>query len=171
MKEVGTDMHARIVRTRGGEVTIRPLRSGDTAPVIHVFERLGPESRRLRFGGGKKCLSERELELLATVDGIRHVLVGYAGGEPIGIARLARDAEDPATAEVAFAVVDRWQGKGVGTALMESLAGDARAAGIRHLRASILVENKASLALMKHVTTIERTSYEGSQLEVVGRAA
>jgi GNAT superfamily N-acetyltransferase len=171
MREVTTDMHARVVRTRGGEVTIRPLRSGDTAPVVHVFERLGPESRRLRFGGGKKCLTERELEVLATVDGRRHVLIGYAGGEPIGVARLARDADDPTTAEVAFAVVDAWQGKGVGTVLMEALAGDARAAGIRHLRASILAENKASLALMKHVTTIEQTTYEGPQVEVVGRAA
>ena len=164
-------MHAKVVRTRGGELTIRPLRSGDTGPVVHVFERLGPESRRLRFGGGKNCLSAQELELLATVDGRRHVIVGYAGGEPIGIARLARDAEDRATADVAFAVVDEWQGKGVGTALMEALAADARAAGIRHLRASILAENKASLALMRHVTTIEHASYEGSQLEVVGRAA
>jgi GNAT superfamily N-acetyltransferase len=171
MEEVATDMHSKVARTRGGEVTIRPLRSGDTRPVAHVFERLGPESRRLRFGGGKTCLSGRELELLATVDGRRHVLVGYAGGEPIGIARLARDAADPTTAEVAFAVVDTWQGKGVGTVLMEALASDARAAGIRHLRASILAENKASLALMKHVTTIEHTTYEGSQLEIVGRAA
>jgi len=164
-------MHARIVRTKGGEVTVRPLRSGDTEPVRHVFDRLGPESRRLRFGGWKKCLSAQELALLATVDGHRHVIVGWADGEPIGVARLARDADDPATAEVAFAVVDDWQGKGVGTALLKELAADARAAGIRHLRASILAENKASLALMKHVTTIERTSYEGSQLEIVGRAA
>jgi GNAT superfamily N-acetyltransferase len=171
MKEDAKEMHARVVRTRGGEVTIRPLRSGDTSPIAHVFERLGTKSRRLRFGGAKSCLSAAELALLATVDGFRHVLVGYAGGEPIGISRLARDAEDPGSAEVAFAVVDEWQGKGVGTALMEALAGDARAAGIRHLRASILAENKASLALMKHVTTIERTTYEGSQLEVVGRAA
>jgi GNAT superfamily N-acetyltransferase len=171
MKEVVTDMHAKVVRTRGGDVTVRPLRSGDSAPIVQVFERLGPESRRLRFGGVKNCLTTADLALLATVDGRRHVLVGYAGGEPIGIARLARDADDAATAEVAFAVVDEWQGKGVGTALMEALAADARAAGIRHLRASILAENKASLALMKHVTTIERTSYEGSQLEVVGRAA
>jgi GNAT superfamily N-acetyltransferase len=164
-------MHAQIVRIRGGEVTIRPLRSGDTAPVLHVFERLGVRSRRLRFGGAKNCLTAPELALLATVDGRRHVLVAYADGEPIGIARLARDGADPETAEVAFAVVDAWQGKGVGTALMEALAGDARAAGIRRLRASILAENRASLALMRHVTTIERTRYDGAEVEIVGRAA
>ena len=164
-------MHARVVKTRGGEITIRPLRNGDTQPVEQVFERLSARSRRLRFGGAKNSLSCGELAYLARVDGTRHVLVAYADGDPIGIARLARDDDDRETAEVAFAVVDEWQGKGVGTVLMESLAADARAAGIRHLRASILAENKASLALMKHVTAIESTRYVGVELEIVGLAA
>jgi L-amino acid N-acyltransferase YncA len=164
-------MHTRVASTRGGEILIRPLRSGDTETVCSVFRRLSPTSRRLRFGGPKNALTQSELELLATVDGQRHVLVAHAGGQSIGVARLARDEDDPATAEVAFAVVDEWQGKGVGTALMELLAADARAAGIRHLRASILAENYASIALMKRVTTIEKTEYAHGEIEIVGRAA
>src|SRR5215217_3301273 len=120
-----TDMHARIVATRGGEITIRPLRSGDTSTVDRVFAQLSAQSRRLRFGGAKNVLGGCELESLARVDGSRHVLVAYARGrEPIGIARLARDDDDPETAEVAFAVADTWQGNGVGTVLLEQLAAD-----------------------------------------------
>jgi RimJ/RimL family protein N-acetyltransferase len=164
-------MYARYVRTRAGDITIRPLRSGDTSVICSIFRRLGPESRRLRFAGPKTALTRNELELLATVDGRRHVIIAYADEEAIGVARLARDEDDRTVAEVAFAVADEWQGKGVGTALINALAEDARAAGIRRFRASILAENKASLALMKHVTTIEQTRYEGAEIEIVGRAA
>ena len=164
-------MHATVVRTRGGEITIRPLRSGDTSVICGIFGRMGPQSRRLRFGAAKNGLARGELELLSAVDARRHVLVAYADGEPIGVARLARDEDDRTVAEVAFAVVDDWQGKGVGTALMEELSAVARAAGIQRFRASILAENRASLALMRHVTTIEQTRYDGSEIEIIGRAA
>src|SRR5262249_42069362 len=57
-------MHSRYV----DGITIRPLRNGDTETVSCVFERLGEESRRRRFGGAKPALSESELAQLARVD-------------------------------------------------------------------------------------------------------
>jgi len=167
-----TDLHAKAVRTRGGEITIRPLRAGDTETVARVFNGLSARSRRLRFGGAKNVLTPCELDELARVDGAHHVLVAHGpDGEAVGIARLARAEDDRETAEIAFAVADAWQRNGIGTALLEELAAAARAAGIRHLRASILAENVASLALMRHVTHVESTRYVGGQLEVVGAAA
>jgi L-amino acid N-acyltransferase YncA len=127
-------------------VTIRPLRNGDAASVQAVFDRLGPESRRRRFGGSKNVLTAYDLEQLARVDANRHVLVALVDGDPIGIARLVRDGD---TAEVAVEVVDEWQGRRVGTLLMSCLAGDARAAGIRRLRADVDYDNVASRALMR----------------------
>ena len=105
---------------------------------------------------------------LRPVGGTHHALVAYADGAPVGIARLVRDGE---IADVACAVADDWQSRGVGTVLMEQLAADARAAGIVHLRASMRAENRAPLALMRHVTTIEESHFECGELEVVGRAA
>src|SRR6266576_6715759 len=93
-------------------ITIRPLRNGETGVVQAVFDRLGPRSRLLRFGGAKNVLLPSELELLARVDGDHHVLVAWRNGEPVGIARLVRDGS---VADVAFAVVDELQGNGVGT--------------------------------------------------------
>jgi GNAT superfamily N-acetyltransferase len=164
-------MHARAIRTRSGLITVRQLRNGETQVVQSVFDRLGPRSRILRFGGAKTVLSAAELELLARVDGNRHALVAYAGNAPIGIARLVRDESDRTTAEVAFAVVDDWQGRGVGNVLVDMLVADARAVGITRLRATMHAENRASLALMRHATTIEHTRIEAGELEVVGLAA
>lgn len=127
-----------------GGIAVRPLRRGETGVVQAVFDRLGKQSRRLRFGGAKNVLLPQELERLARVDATHHVLVAYLGGEPVGIARLVRDGD---AAEVAFAVADDLQGKGVGTVLVERLAEDARAAGITRFRADVRPDNAASLAL------------------------
>jgi GNAT superfamily N-acetyltransferase len=129
-------------------VTVRPLRNGETAAVQAVFDALGPESRLRRFGGAKNILSPADLELLSRVDANHHVLVACAGGEPIGIARLVREDD---TAEVAFAVADAWQSRGVGTLLVERLAADARAAGIRRFVADVAPDNLPSHALLRRL--------------------
>src|SRR4249919_1950220 len=115
-------VHAEAIRG----ITIRPLRSGESSVIQAVFDRLGPTSRLLRFGGAKNVLTPADLEQLSRVDG-DHVLVAVVAGEPVGIARLVRDG---AEAEVAIAVADEWQHRGVGTFLADRLAADARAAGI-----------------------------------------
>jgi RimJ/RimL family protein N-acetyltransferase len=129
-------------------ITIRPLRPGDTDAVQAVFDRLGPRSRLFRFGGAKNVLFPSDLELLSRVDANHHVLVAYLEGEPVGIARLVRDGK---VAEVAFAVVDEWQHRGIGTVLVDRLAADACAAGIESFRAAISPSNSASLALMRRL--------------------
>jgi GNAT superfamily N-acetyltransferase len=149
-------------------IKVRPLRSGETEVVRAVFDRLGPRSRLLRFGGAKNVLLPGELEVLARVDGDHHVLVAWFGDEPVGIARLVRDGK---AADVAFAVVDELQGNGVGTVLSQRLAEDARAAGIETLRATMSEENGASLALLKRMTAGMKVQCAAGQLEVVGRAA
>jgi GNAT superfamily N-acetyltransferase len=156
-------MHAEVIRG----ITVRPLRSGETDVVQAVFERLGPRSRLLRFGGAKNVLTDSELRGLSLVDDRHHVLVALVGGVPVGIARLVRDG---AEAEVAVAVGDRWQRRGVGSVLADRLAADARAAGIASLRATMHAENRASLALMTRMTRGLNTRAAGAQLEVVGRA-
>jgi GNAT superfamily N-acetyltransferase len=148
-------------------VTIRPLRSGESAIVQSVFDRLGPRSRLLRFGGAKNVLTRSDLELLSRVDGDHHVLVAWLAGLPVGIARLVRDGS---AADVAVAVADEWQRRGVGTVLMERLAADARAAGIEELRATMHADNTASLALMKQATQGLRARCAAGRLEVAGPA-
>jgi ribosomal protein S18 acetylase RimI-like enzyme len=137
-------VHGEFVRG----ITIRPLRNGDAAAVQAIFDRLGPRSRLLRFGGAKNVLSPADLERLARVDRDHHVLVAWADCSPVGIGRLVRDG---AAAEVAFAVADAWQSRGVGRLLADRLAADARAAGITSFHAEVRPDNVRSAALLRRM--------------------
>ena len=147
-------------------VVIRPLRAGDRDTVLAVFGRLGPESRRRRFGGAKTQLTASELELLARVDAEHHVLVAYAEGDPrpAGLARLVRDGS---TAEVAFEVADEQHGRGIGKALAQALAADARAAGIAELHATVACDNAPALSLLARVSRRLRATWLGAERRVV----
>ena len=92
-----------------------------------VFDRLGPRSRLLRFGGAKNVLL-RGRARAAGARRRRPPRARRARPAPADRDRTARARR--AEAEVAFAVADDWQRRGVGTVLAERLAADARAAGI-----------------------------------------
>jgi GNAT superfamily N-acetyltransferase len=163
-------MHTRVVQTRHlGIVNVRPLAAGDTTTVAALFVRLGAESRARRFNGGKPRLSPAELAQLAVVDDRHHTLVAHVEGdaEPAGIAQLVRDADDWNHAEIAFAVADCYQGSGVGGALVELLAADARAAGITHFTATTQSSNSAARSLIRKVSSSVQTQFEGSELAIV----
>ena len=137
-------MHAELIRG----ITVRPLRPGESETIQAVFDRLGPRSRRLRFGGAKIVLLPSDLELLSRVDGEHHVLVAIVDGEAVGVARLVRHGD---VGEVAFAVADDYQGHGVGTVLVDRLAEDARAAGITRFCGDVSEGNVASDALIRRL--------------------
>jgi L-amino acid N-acyltransferase YncA len=155
-------MHSRYV----DGFVIRPLRAGDEDTVLAVFERLGAESRRRRFGGAKAHLSRADLRLLARVDAEHHVLVAYADGDPrpAGLARLVRHGT---AAEVAFEVADEQHGRGIGTALAQALASDARAAGIVELHATVACDNPRAMSLLARVSRRLRATWLGAERRVV----
>jgi ribosomal protein S18 acetylase RimI-like enzyme len=160
-------MHTRVLELRHGPTLIvRPLRSGDVATVGAVFGRLGERSRRTRFNGPKPCISQAELEQLATVDRSHHALVGYVEDdpEPVAIAQLARTGAD--SAEIAFAVADAYQQRGIGSALAAELLVDARAAGITQVTALASSDNPAALALLRRTTNVTDIRLEGPELSI-----
>jgi ribosomal protein S18 acetylase RimI-like enzyme len=152
-----------------GWVRIRPLRNGDTQSVARLFERLSAQSRVRRFNAAKPRLTERELATLARVDARTHSLVAWVDGdpEPAGFAQLVRDADERTRAEVAFAVADVYHRRGIGSALVDQLAADARAAGITHLTAMIQSSNTAALALVQRVARPVDVRFEGGETSLV----
>lgn len=142
-------MYTRALTPKHGPtLLVRPLRNGDTATVMQVFERLGDRSRRARFNGPKPRLAAADLEQLATVDSSCHVLVAYVAGDrqPVAIARLARDGS---SAEIAFEVADEYQQRGIGSALAAELVADARAAGVTEVTALVSSDNPAAVAVLR----------------------
>jgi ribosomal protein S18 acetylase RimI-like enzyme len=144
---------------------MRPLRHGDVRTVHAVFERLGERSRRARFNGAKPCLRSSELRQLARVDSTHHALVACTVGDrrPVAIARLVRHG---ASAELAFAVADEYQERGIGSALAEELIADARAAGVREVTALVASDNPAALALLRRILGAVEVRLEGPELSV-----
>jgi GNAT superfamily N-acetyltransferase len=152
-------------------LTYRPLRAGERAPVLEVFAGLSERSRRLRFLGAKPRLLEREVDHLVDVGCCGReavVAIDPVTSATVGLARFVRDAGSP-EAEVAFEVVDAWQGNGIGRRLLTELAARAREQGILRFRALVARENKAALALMQGVGEILVQRHEGPELELVVR--
>ena len=133
------------------EITIRPLRASDGRAVAFTFGRLSMRSRYQRYFSPKPALAARELSIRLGVDHWHHeALIAFSPPPrmPIGIARYVR-LDDFDAAEVAVEVVDSWQHRGVGTALIVSLTERARAAGIRRLHMAMLRDNAGARALAR----------------------
>jgi RimJ/RimL family protein N-acetyltransferase len=133
------------------EITIRELVPSDRRAVAFTFAHLSSQSRYQRYFSPKDALAPRELTRLMSVDHWHHeALIAFSPPPraPIGIARYVR-LDDFETAEVAIEVVDGWQGRGVGTALLVALTERAQAAGIRRFSMTMLRDNKAARALAR----------------------
>jgi GNAT superfamily N-acetyltransferase len=143
------------VRLRDGtRVLIRPMDTGDRELVRAGFERLSPESRYRRFLTPMPTLTDRQLAYLTDVDHHDHeamIAIDPATGEGLGISRFVRDAERPRSAEAAVTVIDEWQGRGLGTALLTALTERARVEGIDRFTCLVLAENREMIELLERI--------------------
>jgi len=116
-------------------VVLRPLDRGETAPLERVFAGLSLRSRRMRFLTGMPSLGPTVLHGLADVDQDRHgCWVASVGSDPVAIGRYATTRNDPAVAEIALEVVDRYQSHGLGGLLVDVVAAAAADVGVTTLR-------------------------------------
>ncbi|MEP7089214.1 MAG: long-chain-fatty-acid--CoA ligase [Nocardioidaceae bacterium] len=142
---------AHVVLSDGSHVLIRQVHLEDAPLLDEAFARFSLESRRLRFLTDKARLNEAEMRYFTQVDHHDHEAIGAvdeAGGLALGIARYIRDTENPEVAEIAVAVVDSWQGLGLGTALVTRLMDRARKAGIQRVTALVAVDNEVMVNLL-----------------------
>jgi len=132
----------------GRTLAIRAFRPGDRAALETAAARLSTQTLYRRFFTVKRHFSEREKKFFLNVDFIDHVaLMAWAedDGQEIIVAGGRYVVTEPGKAEVAFVVIDPFQGQGIGSVLMRHLAIIARAAGLDELVAEVLPENKPML--------------------------
>ena len=146
----------RRFRLRSGDrVWVRQLRRKDAPALAAAFEQLSARSRYLRFHSGQPRLSEQMVTYLTDIDHHDHeALVAVSPGSDgiiIGVARFIRDPGQPETAEVAVAVVDSWQRRGLGTLLLRRLARRATEVGVTDFVAYILTENGPTMELVRRL--------------------
>ncbi|MCS7296589.1 MAG: GNAT family N-acetyltransferase, partial [Chloroflexota bacterium] len=139
-----------VVLRDGTTVHLRAARSEDTPRVAAFYRSLSPVSRHLRFFSiGKGALEERAA-LDCQVDYVHRFTLLAASGpaaEVVGVASYVRTGPD--RAEVAFAVSDRLQGRGLGTLLLAHLAQVAAAHGIATFEGVMLPENYRMLDVLE----------------------
>ncbi|HYT25971.1 MAG TPA: GNAT family N-acetyltransferase, partial [Actinomycetota bacterium] len=132
---------ADVVLRDGSTVHVRPVRQEDAAAVRSMLESMSDASRWLRFFSAFPRL-EPAVRWATEVDYDRRCgLVATAGGQVVAHAGYERDAGRADRAEVALAITDAWQGKGLGTILLGQLAEVADQTGIVTFTAEVLPEN------------------------------
>jgi RimJ/RimL family protein N-acetyltransferase len=147
-------------------VDVQPLERADAEAVVDtVFAGLSPHSRFMRFHSPVPRLPPSVRARLVDVDGRRHAaLVAQVCGEPVGIARVIGGAGDGA--ELAVSVVDAWQHRGIGTALLTAVTELAERLGYRELRGAVLPENVAMQGLARKVAPWLRAHYDGEVVQI-----
>src|SRR6266516_2481922 len=134
----------------GGSIHVRAIRPDDRQRLLDHFQRLSARSVYFRFFGAKRRLTDAELDQFTRLDFAQRVALVATlleDGEEriIGVGRYAVLPGKPTAAEVAFAVADEHQGRGVGTLLLDHLVRVARAGGVRQFQADVLGENNRML--------------------------
>jgi GNAT superfamily N-acetyltransferase len=148
---------------------IRPIRPDDKQALESGFEQLSEESRYRRFLAPHGHLSVAELRYFTEIDHHDHealVALDPVTGRGVGVARYVRSRTDPSSAEMAVAVADDWQRRGVGTRLTEALADRARGEGITSFTALILADNELMLNLIKDLGAVHDVRREQGAVEV-----
>jgi RimJ/RimL family protein N-acetyltransferase len=136
----------------GQRVLVRALKPADAVDFVAAAATLSAQSLRRRFFGEKRHFTEFEQTFFLNADFIGHVAL-IAIIEEAGQAVIAGGARyilvKPGQAELAFAVADKYQGQGIGAALLHHLSSIARKSGLKELIAEVLPENIAMLKVLE----------------------
>jgi GNAT superfamily N-acetyltransferase len=132
----------------GCKLTIRAYSPLDREIFLSAVDRMSPQSRYLRFFTVKRDFTDRERSFFLNVDFEKHVAIVALIEEArrtiiAGGGRYVTTREK--TAELAFVVIDEYQGRGIGSILLRHLVLIARATGLRTLVAEVLPENAPML--------------------------
>ncbi len=157
----------------GATIQIRHVLPDDRGLFRAAWERLSPETRYRRFLGPKSELSEAELDFYTQVDGHDHIAIGallmgedHEPQEGIAVARIVRSSLEPEVGELGIVVVDDWQGKGVGGAVMLRLLKMAQAEQICRVRAYAWSGNEPIERLLHRYPYNVLTRHESGEMRV-----
>ena len=149
MRAPGTVRTVDVVLRDGETVHVRPLLPADEAALLAFLQGLSDEARAFRFFSAATNL-RRAARSAVQEAASGHGLVAVAGEPGTIVAHAMWIGVDRDTAEVAFAVADAWQKRGLATTLLlEQLAADAAERGIAAFDAVVLPDNHAMIDVFR----------------------
>ena len=166
MSATTPELQSDVILRDGSTLRLRAPAAADADGLQAFFSGLSERSLYLRFHG-QRPVDRTLVEHFVDPDwNDRGVLIGVAGEDRIvSVAEFMR-LRDESSAEVAFAVADERQGRGIGTRLLEQLAARAAAAGIERFVAEVLPENAAMLRVFQEAGFEVARELDGGEVEV-----
>ncbi|HSO06152.1 MAG TPA: bifunctional acetate--CoA ligase family protein/GNAT family N-acetyltransferase [Pelomicrobium sp.] len=159
----------------GREITIRAIRPEDAELLQEFVRNLSEESRYFRFISTIQELSLRTVARMTQIDYDREMaLIAVVPGEngreiELAAARYVTNP-DGTSCEFALVVADDWQGKGIGSRLMNALMDVARDAGLTSMVGDVLSNNANMLRLMAKLGFAIENNPEDPSLKRVHRS-
>lgn len=140
----------------GSAVGLRPIHPHDREQLLEGFAGLSEQSRFHRFLAPMAKLTEQQASYLTELDQVDHFAWGAGIPESgelrgIGVARYVRHQDDPEAAEIAVAVTDAYQGRGLGSLLVAALALVAAGHGIEVVTGFMHDENRAIVRIFERL--------------------
>ena len=145
------EFEADVVLRTGGTLHLRPIRPEDQGRLCDFFRKLSAEASHARFFD--LCSPENAARYSpVSVDYEKEFgVIGESAGEIVGVGHYFASRRRPVTAEVAFAIADSVQGRGIGTKLLEVLVAAARTHGIERFEADVLAGNNRMLEVFQAI--------------------
>ena len=147
------ELEQAILLNDGSQLMLRPVRPDDAEREHAFVAKLSVASRYSRFQYPVSVLSAEMMARFTQLDYDREMallLLVPETSEIVGVARYFPNA-DRVSIEFACVVADEWQGRGVGTTLMNALIVCARAAGYVSMDGAVLSANAGMLSLAAHL--------------------
>ena len=135
---------------------LRPVLPGDSERTTNGPVEFSGETLYRRFQS-PRTPTKSLMTYLFEVDYVHHfvwVMTDGPEGPVVADARFVRDETDPTVAEVAFIVGDDYQGRGIGTVLMEALVVAAHYSGVRWFTARVLTHNFPMRAILNRLGAV-----------------
>lgn len=164
-----TSESGRVILRDGSSAEARVARSNDQAALQQFFQRLSPDARQQRFFTASPPTEQVVADMCRDCDPADHcTLIIYRRheGSESFMAVGSYSRRDGDSAEVAFAVDNSFQGKGLGTVLLERLALLAVRHGYRRLWAVTRVDNPAMRDVFRESGFAVRETARGGDIEV-----
>jgi GNAT superfamily N-acetyltransferase len=155
----------------GTYVRIRPIRPDDEPRLVALYGRLSEHTAYQRFFTLMRRLPPSWFHFFANVDYRRRLALvaehdTTEGSEILGVGRY-EPTEEATVAELALVVEDGWQGRGLGTLLLQHIIEAGEARGIARFRAYVLADNERMLRLLVSRVDIEQRKLEEGVVELI----
>lgn len=156
-----------LVLADGAVLRRRPIRPDDEPRLMELFDRLSARTVYQRFFRAYDRLPEHWYRRFANVDyRTRLALVAEEQGTSLRAVARYEPGEAPGTPEIAIVVEDAWQGRGLGSLLLDALLAAAETRGQRRFRADVLADNRPMLRVLSRLAYVRRRELDHGVLTI-----